>query len=174
MASNLTKKEGGFVKDYVKTGNGTLAAKRNYKVKNDNTAAAIASENLRKPKIIEAVKRIADYFPDATLAKIHNEQLKSSRHAKLYFDIDDEDERIEEVCKKLGVELLYIKISKDKTGKTANVKAPDFFFRDLALDKAYKLKGHYDDKQSVTKNLIIMVTGETANRYGIIANQKPS
>lgn len=85
------------------------------------------------------------HLSDKELTKKHKEQLNASKLTKLYFDVDDDDEMIEDVCKKLGVELLYIKINKDKTSKTVNVKAPDFFFRDLALDKAYKLKGRYTD-----------------------------
>ena len=109
------------------------------------------------------------YIPDGELMKKHSEQLNSSKHHKLYFDIDDDDEMIKKVCKKLGVDLLYIKVSKDKSGKTANVKEPDFFFRDLALEKAYKLKGRYlDDKdKGGNKTLIVVVTGETVNRYAI-------
>lgn len=72
MATKLTKKEKGFVKDYLETGNGTLAAKNNYDVKNDNTAAAIASENLTKPKIINALQ---EAFPDDELFTLHREGL---------------------------------------------------------------------------------------------------
>jgi len=108
------------------------------------------------------------YLNDKDLAKKHNEQLNSSKLTKLYFDVDDDDEMIQEVCKKLGVELLYIKVNKDKTGKTANVKAPDFFYRDLALDKAYKVKGRYsNDSIDGGKTLIINITGETASRYNV-------
>lgn len=108
------------------------------------------------------------YLNESELAKKHNEQLNSSKHSKLYFDIDDDDGLIKKVCAKLGVELLYIKINKDKTGKTANIKAPDFFFRDLALDKAYKIKGLYSREGAQDNRiLIINVTGETAQRYGL-------
>ncbi len=109
------------------------------------------------------------FLNDDELVKKHSEQLNSSKLTKLYFDIDDDDEVIMEVCKKLGVELLYIKINKDKTGKTANVKAPDFFYRDLALDKAYKVKQRYSaEGEGGSKTLIINITGETAQRYNLI------
>lgn len=114
------------------------------------------------------------FIPDDDLAIKHNEQLNSSKLTKLYFDVDDEDKVITEVCKKLGVELLYIKVNKDKTGKTANVKAPDFFFRDLALDKAYKVKGRYNEPEGGSKTLIINITGETASRYGLLSNRNVS
>ena len=48
-----------FVKEYIETnGNGTEAAMRVYNVKNRNTAHAIASENLQKPTIREAIDEV--------------------------------------------------------------------------------------------------------------------
>lgn len=116
-------------------------------------------------------KQLVDKFlSDDILVRRHIEQLNSSKHAKLYFDIDDDDDLIKRVCKQLGVELLYIKENKDKTGKTANVKAPDFFYRDLALDKAYKLKGRYP-KEIPNPNsnniIIVQVSSAGAEKYGI-------
>lgn len=55
----LTKKQRGFVKDYVETENGTQAALNNYKIeslKAETVANAIAVENLQKPLIIEAIE----------------------------------------------------------------------------------------------------------------------
>lgn len=74
MARTLTRKQKGFVKDFIKTGNGTLAAKNNYDVANDLTARVIASENLTKPNI---VKSIQEALPDELLAKVHLEGLQA-------------------------------------------------------------------------------------------------
>lgn len=52
----LTKKREGFVKDYVETGNGAEAARRNFNVKNDNSARAVASELLTFPNVAAAVE----------------------------------------------------------------------------------------------------------------------
>jgi phage terminase small subunit len=49
--TELSKKEEGFVKDYLETGNGTQAVLNNYDTEDPNTAGVIAWENLRKPKI---------------------------------------------------------------------------------------------------------------------------
>lgn len=68
----LTKKQLGFTKDFIETGNGTEAALRNYDVEDENTAAVIASQNLRKPAIAEA---IAEALPDDLLAQRHLELL---------------------------------------------------------------------------------------------------
>ena len=68
MARTLTKKRKGFVKDYLDTGIGTLAVKKNYNVVKDTTAGVIASQLLDDPQIQEA---IADALPDALLAEKH-------------------------------------------------------------------------------------------------------
>lgn len=57
-ANTLSLKEKAFSVDVVKTRNGTKSAKKIYNTKNDNVAAAIASENLRKPKIREEINRL--------------------------------------------------------------------------------------------------------------------
>ncbi len=53
MTDRLTKKEKGFVKDYLESGNGTQAALKNYDTEDENVAASIASVKLRKVKIME-------------------------------------------------------------------------------------------------------------------------
>lgn len=55
MSSQLTKKQAGFVKDYLDTGNGTQSVLNNYDTKDYNTASVIAYANLRKVKIQEAI-----------------------------------------------------------------------------------------------------------------------
>lgn len=72
MARELTKKQKGFVKDYIETGNRGLAAKKNYDVKNDNVARMIGSDNLTKPNIVKAIQ---DAIPDDLLAQRHLELL---------------------------------------------------------------------------------------------------
>lgn len=78
----LTKKQRGFVKDYVETGNATQAAKNNYDVSNDLTARVIGSENLTKPNIQKAINSIADKIPDDLLERVHIEGLQASRTIK--------------------------------------------------------------------------------------------
>lgn len=52
----LTKKQQGFVKDYIDTGNGTQSALKNYDTESYNTANQIAIENLQKPTIQEVIE----------------------------------------------------------------------------------------------------------------------
>lgn len=60
MTSKLTKKEKGFVKDYLDTGIGGLAIKNNFDVADMNTAYSMSSEYLRKPKIQKAIENHAE------------------------------------------------------------------------------------------------------------------
>lgn len=55
MARVATKKQRGFAKDYVESGNGTQAALKNYDVKSPEVAKVIASENLTKPNVRELI-----------------------------------------------------------------------------------------------------------------------
>lgn len=57
MTSNLTKKQHAFIAEYLKTGNGTEAARRAGYKGNDITLATVAKENLRKPPILEACSK---------------------------------------------------------------------------------------------------------------------
>jgi len=57
--TKLTKKERDFAVDYIDTGNGTKSALKVYDTKDPNTAGVIAHGNLRKPKILAFLSRIA-------------------------------------------------------------------------------------------------------------------
>lgn len=59
IMKNLSKKQEGFIKDYLDTGNGTQAVLKHYNVKGknkENIAASIARENLTKPQIMEVIQ----------------------------------------------------------------------------------------------------------------------
>lgn len=60
MARTLTKKQRGFVKDYLETGNGTQAVLKHYDTDSPDTAAVIATENLSKPKVIAYLESKAE------------------------------------------------------------------------------------------------------------------
>lgn len=60
MARNLTKKQKGFVKDYLETGNGTQSVLKNYDTKDTATAAVMATENLSKPNVREYLESKAE------------------------------------------------------------------------------------------------------------------
>lgn len=110
----MTKKQEKFVEAYVETGgNGTQAAMQAYGVDDPNTAAVMAYENLRKPKIREALDTA---FPDDYLHKIHREGLHATKG----------------VYKQTG-EYTWAKVD----------EVPDHQVIHKFLDTAYKLKGSY-------------------------------
>lgn len=53
----LTPKQKRFVAEYLKTGNGTESARRAGYAGNDVTLANVATENLRKPYIAQAIEK---------------------------------------------------------------------------------------------------------------------
>lgn len=74
----LTRKEKGFVKDYIETGNGTQSILKNYNIKSENpenVAGVMAHRELRKDKIKNA---IAEALPDELLAEKHLELLNKT------------------------------------------------------------------------------------------------
>lgn len=77
ISKKLTHKQRKFVKEFVATeGNGTQAALAAYDTNDAHVAAAIASENLTKPAILNALENA---LPDELLAKIHREGLFSTK-----------------------------------------------------------------------------------------------
>jgi len=125
--NRLSKKEKGFVKDIVKGKTQVEAGLNNYDTKDYMTASAIASENLKKPKIIEAIKTLAERIPDELLEKVHLEGLEAG---KKVFKNNNETGEIEMVSEE-----------------------PDYAVRHKYLDSAYKLKGIYAPDKSVNLNL---------------------
>lgn len=71
MSDKLTKRQKGFVKDYIISENGTDAAEKNYNTKDRYSASSIAVDNLKKPHIIEAIQSIAESIPDSLIVEKH-------------------------------------------------------------------------------------------------------
>ena len=74
MAKKLTIKQAKFVKEYIKNdGNGTKAALKAYNTTDENSAHAIASENLQKPTIQDAIEKAMvkhEITPEAAIKPI--------------------------------------------------------------------------------------------------------
>jgi hypothetical protein len=105
----LTKKEQGFVRDYAKTGNGTLSIHKNYNVKNDNVAAMMASKKIRKDKIQNAIKSIAEQIPDSLVVEKHLELLNAQKIKRTYIkgDFQEETEEMDSQAVKAGIDMAY-------------------------------------------------------------------
>jgi len=82
----LTMKQRRFVKEYIKSGNQTLAAKRSYNC-NDDTARSLGSSNLTKHNIKSAVIKAQEKIgiTDSFLAKTLKEGLKA-KETKFFAD----------------------------------------------------------------------------------------
>ena len=137
----LSKKQKGFVKDWVKTGNGTEAAMKNYKVKNKKVAGVIAAQNLKKLSIQAEITRIGDMFPDAMLAEKHQKLLNQKQVAYFVFPKYMDDEEITEKVNSAGFEVIVIRFG--EKGKYAFYSNDDATSVSKGLDMAYKLKGSY-------------------------------
>lgn len=125
----LTRKQKGFIRDYVKTGNGTQAIMNNYDLDNskipEKTASVMAVENLAKPSIAKA---IAERLPDDLLEERHLELLNKR-------------------------EITII----EKDGEKEIIDQPETQAVSKALDMAYKIKGSYvPDKIPTTINVVLV------------------
>lgn len=132
--SDLSKKQEGFVNDYIETGNGTKAALNNYDVKNERVAASIACENLTKPYIVDAIEEkkrsIAEQIPDDLLVQKHLELLNAEVKVRV----------------------------KEKGAIVIEQESIDTYSISKGLDMAYKLKGTYAPEKNLTLNVNVEVS----------------
>lgn len=93
MSRKLTRKQQKFVSAFVETGVGAQAAKKAYDIEphQDDVAAAIGYENLRKPQIQEAIQ---EALPDDLLRKVHLEGLFATKG--IYAEVNGRPERVDE------------------------------------------------------------------------------
>lgn len=105
----LSKKEKGFVQDYVETGNATLSAKRNFDTATDNSAGVMGNKQLRKVKIQKAIMSIAEQIPDSLLVKKHLELLNVPRKMRTYIkgDLTNEIEELDSNAVSKGLDMAY-------------------------------------------------------------------
>ena len=88
---------------------------------------------------------LEQHLPDSVLAKKHRELLNKR-------------------------EIKYTYVDGKKEGELTD--QPETQAVSKALDMAYRLKGRYEDeKDKGNKTLILVVTGETANRYNVTPNE---
>lgn len=85
----LTKKQRGFVKDYVKDENGTQAALKNYNTTDYKTASVIAAENLDKPSIQVAIEIKRKSLKDALIEEGIDEKYLAQKVNVLLKAVDE-------------------------------------------------------------------------------------
>jgi len=124
MSRQLTKKQKGFVKDYVRIGIASQAVKRNYPdIKTDLSARVQGSRLLTNDNV---VKSIAERLPDDLLEERHLELLNKR-------------ETISRVTEE--GELIKHDLGPDVQGVSKG------------LDMAYKLKGSYAAEKTTSLNV---------------------
>lgn len=128
----LSKKERGFVRDYVKTGNGTKSVLNNYDTESEHVAGVMAVENLGKPRIQQA---IAERIPDDLLVEKHH-ALLNKLEVKRTFN--------QEIGEWIEIE----------TGQIDTIAVSK------GLDMAYKIKGSYAPEKTMNVNIEIEATDE--------------
>jgi hypothetical protein len=145
----LTRKQQQFVQEYVETGIGVKAAFKAYDTESDNTARSIASENLTKPNIREAI--------DKALAR---RNLGPDRWAEV---LDDAMQAESELV----------------TGPGQTIKRPDHSVRLKAVDLAAKLSDayphHNEGREHIHKHLHVEVhEPPEVMRFKIIHGRAPT
>lgn len=140
----LSRKQKGFIKDYIETGNGTEAALKNYDTDDRKVAQSIASENLSKPIIQDAL-------PDDFLANKHLELFDQKRIDYFVFPKNMKDEEIIEHVASVGIKVISVRLT--EKGKMAFYAIPDAQALKGALDMGFKIKGKYAAEKHINVNL---------------------
>ena len=75
--SKLTRKQKAFADEYLKTGNGTQAAIKTYKITSKNkvwTASSLANQNLKKVDVLAYIKENASIAASVIMDLVQNEE----------------------------------------------------------------------------------------------------
>lgn len=150
MATKLTKKQKIFVKTYLETGVGAIAAREAYDIRpNDEiTPRSIASENLTKPNIIEAIRRGTK---DEQINEAFDKLINLKRLDYFVFAKSLSDEEITAHVEAQGITVLNIRPT--EKGKMAFFAIPDA----RALGKALDLWKDISGANAPTKHLNVNV-----------------
>lgn len=154
MAEALTKKEHGFVKDYLETGNGTQAALKNYDTEDPNTAGVIAHENLRKPKIARLIR---EALSEDLLIENHLKLFDQKRVDYFIFPKKMSDGEVISHVEAAGIEVITVR--EGEKGKMAFYSLPDAQAVKGALEMAYKIKGTFAPEKSINMNMEVEDSG---------------
>jgi len=128
-----TLKERKFVKEYIKDGNGTRAASEVYDVSNNNSAAVIASQNLRRLNIYDVLDRAG--VTDDKIAETIGEGMEANKPISAVAGKDASEASVD------------------------FIDVPDWQARLKATELASKMKGHLKDKVEHSGSIVIPIYG---------------
>lgn len=145
----LTKKQRGFVNDYVATENGTQSALNNYEIESDNpekVASVIATENLAKPSIIEAINVKRKSLKQALIDKGITEDYLAGKVDVLLTAVDEKgntdytavDKGLKHASNFFGVE--------DTSEKPAQQNTYNFIFSKEVQDEVKEIEDRIKNK----------------------------
>ena len=149
----LTRKQARFVDEYIETGNGTQSALSVYDTEDYNTAHVIASENLQKPTVQQA---IAERLTPELVDKAHESLLTAVRLDYFVFPKSMDDSEIQEHVEAQGLNVLNIRPT--EKGKMAFFSLPDGMSRSKGIELYHKLKGNFAADKHITVNVDIPLT----------------
>ncbi len=148
MAREATLKQKRFAKKYVETGNGSESAKAVYDVSTDESARAVASQNLTKlPVQKEIAKRLMpELVNDAHLSLLTAVRLDYFVFPKLMTD--------EEITKHIEAQgLTCLNVRPTEKGKMAFFSLPDGASRGKGIELFHKVNGTFAPDKSVNINI---------------------
>lgn len=145
MEPKLTRKQKVFVDAVVETGNATAAAQLAYPDTTYGTQRVIASENLAKPNIMEA---IASRITPEMVDEAHESLLGAVKLDYFVFGKHMSDEEIKEHVESVG--LTCINIRPSEKGKLAFFSLPDGQARGKAIELYHKVHGTFAPEKKLT------------------------
>lgn len=150
MAKTLTRKQETFVEAFVETGNGTTSALAAYETDSVDVAKSIASENLTKPYLVEAIEDKLK-TRERLVEEAHESLLTAVRLDYFVFPKMMKDEEIAEHVEAQGLTVLNIRPS-DK-GKLAFYSIPDGQSRGKGIEIHHKVQGTFAPEKKITVNV---------------------
>lgn len=150
MAKTLTRKQETFVEAFVESGNGTISALAAYDTESKDVAKSIASENLTKPYVQEAIaERIKTR--EELVEEAHESLLTAVRLDYFVFPKMMKDEEITEHVEAQGLTVLNIRPS--EKGKLAFYSIPDGQSRGKGIEIHHKVQGTFAPEKKINVNV---------------------
>lgn len=146
MARELTLKQKGFIRDYIRLKNGTQAVRNNYDVVDESTTRSIASENLTKPHIRDEIELMMKEI-DATekIKKVINSNIQANK-------------------------------TTEYKGKIISSNKPDYAERRKTAKFLSELGGYLAPKQiqqqSVSLSIVRKLEGLTSNQLSVLLKEE--
>lgn len=160
--SKLTKKQETFVETYLETGNGTQSALEAYDTKDPDVAKVIASENLTKPNVVEAIRRGQK---DSQIEEAFDKLINLKRLDYFVFPKTMADEEIKAHVEAQGITVLNVRPT--EKGKMAFFAIPDGQALARALDIWAKIAG----ANAPDKHVNINIKAEPSERIKELAKK---